>query len=266
MELTVRGESAYVYTAGRRIDPALPTVVLVHGAAGDHSVWARQSRPLARRGFNVLAVDLPGHGRSAGALLTGIEAIVDWVFDLLDAAGIDRAAIAGHSMGSLVALEAAGRRPERIIGIALLGTAVPMAVSDTLLGLVRDRPDDARRLINQWSHAPASQFGGGAEPGIWISGASLALMQRASPASMLTDFSACNAYTNGLAAATRTRCPTLLVVAARDLMTPARAVADLERALAKPRRVDLDACGHSMLAEKGEQVAALLGSFLAAIR
>lgn len=264
MELTIRGQRTFVFTAGRPVDPTLPTLVLLHGAASDHSVWAQQSRYLADRGRNVLAVDLPGHGRSDGAPLPRIEDLADWLPDLLDAAGIDRASLAGHSMGSLVALEAAARMPQRITGIALLGTAVPMAVSETLLAMLRERPDAARRLINQWSHAPASLFGGNQQPGIWMAGASLALMRRSTGETMQTDFSACNAYRNGLDAAARVRCPALLVVADRDLMTPARAVADLERALPDVRRVTLDACGHSMLTEQAERVRATLAAFAAA--
>src|SRR5437868_8841070 len=95
-------------------DAALPTIVFIHGAQNDHSVWALQTRYFAHHGFGVLAVDLPGHGRSKGAPLTSVEAMADWLLALLDTAGAGQAMLVGHSMGSLIALEAAHRAPQRV--------------------------------------------------------------------------------------------------------------------------------------------------------
>ena len=110
MKLTVNGREAYAYTGGKPFDPALPCVVFIHGALNDHSVWTLLARWFAHHGFGVLAVDLPGHMRSAGPALASVEAMADWTLALLDAAGVKQAALAGHSMGSLIALEAAGAR------------------------------------------------------------------------------------------------------------------------------------------------------------
>ena len=96
-------------------------------------MWALQSRYFAHHGFNVLAVDLPGHGRSAGRPLASVEAIADWLPRVLDAAGVATAAVVGHSMGSLAALACAARHGDRVARVALLGPAVPMLVSDALL-------------------------------------------------------------------------------------------------------------------------------------
>ena len=88
MWLSVQGQQAYAYTGGKPFDPSLPTVVFIHGAQHDHSVWILQSRYLAHHGYGVLAVDLPGHGRSAGAPLASVEDMAAWVAALLDAAGV----------------------------------------------------------------------------------------------------------------------------------------------------------------------------------
>ena len=109
MRIEVDGVPAYAYTGGCAFDPRQPVAVFVHGAQHDHSVWILQSRYLAHHGWSVLAFDLPGHGRSAGMPLASVEAMAAWLLAALDAAGVDRAALAGHSMGSLIALEAAGR-------------------------------------------------------------------------------------------------------------------------------------------------------------
>src|SRR6478736_5882596 len=119
MELTVRGQPTYCYTGGKPFDPAKPTVVFIHGVLNDHSVWILQTRYLAHHGWNVLAVDLPGHCRSAGAPPATVEDAANFVIALLDAAGVQTAALVGHSFGSLIALEAASRAPQRISHLVL---------------------------------------------------------------------------------------------------------------------------------------------------
>ena len=87
MIVTVDGAPVYVYTGTRPQIGGLRTLVFVHGAGQDHSVWALQSRYVAHHGRNVLAVDLPGHGRSPGPPLASIEEMSAWLLDVLDAAG-----------------------------------------------------------------------------------------------------------------------------------------------------------------------------------
>src|SRR5580698_4490262 len=120
MMFDVNGTPAYAYTGGNAFEPSRPTAVFIHGAEHDHSVWALQSRYFAHHGFSVLAVDLPGHRRSDGPALTTVAAMADWLAALFDAAGVKRAFVAGHSMGSLIALDFAGRYPQRVTHFALL--------------------------------------------------------------------------------------------------------------------------------------------------
>ena len=128
MKLTVNGREAYAYTGGKAFDSALPCVVFIHGAVNDHTVWTLLARWFAHHGHSVLALDLPGHMRSEGPALASVQDIADWLLDLMTAAGVQRAALAGHSLGSLIALEAAARAPERVTQLAMLGTSVPMPV------------------------------------------------------------------------------------------------------------------------------------------
>ena len=134
MRVDINGTECYAYTGSRPLEKGKPTIVFVHGAANDHSVWALQSRYFALHGFNVLAVDLPGHGRSEGAALASVEAIAAWIAQLLDATGVARAALVGHSLGSLVTLACAARHSNRVTKIALLGPAAPMLVGEELTG------------------------------------------------------------------------------------------------------------------------------------
>lgn len=133
MKLTVDGREAYAYTGGRPFDPSQPAVVLIHGALNDHSVWTLLARWLAHHGLSVLAPDLPGHGRSAGPPPESVQAAGAWVRALLQAAGATQAAWIGHSMGSLIALEAAAQAPDAATRLVMVGTAYPMAVPAALL-------------------------------------------------------------------------------------------------------------------------------------
>ncbi|MFT4193125.1 alpha/beta fold hydrolase, partial [Ottowia sp.] len=178
MYIQVNGAPVYAYTGGKPFDPAKPTVVFIHGVLNDHSVWILQSRHLAHHGWNVLAIDLPGHGRSGGQPPVSVEDAADFVLALLKAMGIDQAALAGHSFGSLIALEAAARAPAHVSHLALVGAAFPMKVSPALLEASVNAPEKAIHMVNVFSHStlcpPPSALG----PGTWLYGSSRALMRR----------------------------------------------------------------------------------------
>ena len=132
-KLIVNNIETFVAHGGQSFDPRRPVVLLVHGAGMDHSVWALQSRALAAQGWSVLAVDLPGHGLSAGQAMPSIEALADWLADLIVAAGLKKAVVAGHSMGALAALELAARHPSQVAALALVGAAASMPVHPDLI-------------------------------------------------------------------------------------------------------------------------------------
>ena len=265
MDYVVQGKRAYCYTGGKTYNAAQPTAIFIHGAQNDHSVWGLQTRYFAHHGFNVLGVDLPGHGRSAGPALASIEEISAWLLALLDAAGIDRAMLIGHSMGSLAALETAGGAPDRISKLALVGTAFPMRVSDALLSAAREEEERAIDMVNIWSHSTMSPKPSSPGPGFSVMGGSRRLMQRIAqrgPELLFhTDFSVCNNYAHGEAAAANIRCPTLLLLGQRDMMTPPKATAALKQAIGHARTVIVPAAGHALMAEQPDAVLDALYGF-----
>ncbi len=153
MELQVKGHSTYCYTGGKPFDAAKPTVIFIHGVLNDHSVWILQTRYLANHGWNVLAIDLPGHCRSAGTPPASVEAAAAFIIALMDAAGLQQAALVGHSFGSLIALETAARAPKRVSHLILVGCAYPMKVSPVLLENSVSKPMLAIDLVNSFSHS-----------------------------------------------------------------------------------------------------------------
>ncbi|RKP50650.1 alpha/beta fold hydrolase [Trinickia fusca] len=265
---TVHGKAAYAYTGGKTFDPARPTAVFLHGAQHDHSVWALQSRYFAHHGFNVLAVDLPGHSRSAGPAATSIGELADWLAALLDTIGVDRAFVAGHSMGSLIALDFAGRYPTRATHLALVSTAFPMVVSDALLDAALHRESEAIELVNNWSHSSLAAKPSCPGPGFWLHGMNQRLMERVAargePHLFHTDFSVCNRYADGLERAAQVQCPVRFVLGSKDMMTPARAARALVDAFKTAGTavdvVTLDA-GHALMSEQPDALLDALFTF-----
>jgi len=264
MNIDLDGHIAYAYTGGKVLDPALPGVVFVHGALHDHSVWILQSRYLAHHGHAVLAVDLPGHGRSGGAPL-GVEAAGRWVASLVEASGVRHAALVGHSMGSLIALEAATHLGARASALVMVGTAFPMKVSSKLLELCQRDALAAIDVVNILSNSTWAAKPSHPGPGFSIHGSNRALMRRmqrgyAAGNLFYADFKACDAYAGLEAAAGQVRCPVTLVLGARDQMTSPQAVAPIVAAL-KPRIVTLPT-GHNLMAEAPDGVLRAIGEAL----
>lgn len=263
MKLSVDGRTVYAYTGGKPFDATLPGVVMVHGASNDHSPWNLAARYFAHHGHAVLAVDLPAHGRSDGPPMADVESLGAWLLRVLDAAGLARAALAGHSMGSLIALHAAGLAPERCTALLMLSTAYPMKVNDALLATAAEAPERAMAMVNAWSFAGLASKPSFPGPGNWLHGANLALMKRlqrgvnAGPNLFLAGFDTCNRYRGGLDAAARVTSPVHLILGAQDQMTPPSATQDLASAL-KASVTRIPHCGHHLLAEQPDATLAAM--------
>ena len=266
MWLDVDGQRAYAYTGGKAPSPAQPTVVFIHGAQHDHSVWILQSRYLAHHGFSVLALDLPGHGRSTGEPLATVPAMAKWVSAVLDAAGVASVAIVGHSMGSLIGLELAGSAPARVARLVMVGGTFPMKVSDALLSAARDDEARAFDMINTWSHLGLNHHPGCPGPGFSVFVQNLRLMERQHKGVLLNDFSACNAYAGGFERADALECPVLFLLGANDQMTPPKSTRALIQRVAKAEVVQVERCGHALMSERPDAVLNALRGFLGPLR
>jgi pimeloyl-ACP methyl ester carboxylesterase len=263
VNFTVDGRQVFAYTAAHALDPAKPTVVFAHGAGLDHSLFGLQSRYFGYHGRNVLALDFPAHGRSAGPPLGTVTEMADWVLRLLDAARVRKAGMVGHSMGSLVALECAARHPERFEKIALLGTAYPMTVTAVFLNAAQENRQDAYDMLNIWGHAAQVALGGNPNPGMWMYGDTLARLARLAPGVLYSDLRACHEYAGGEAAAAKLQCPALFILGRRDQMTAAKAGLAFAHKVPGAQVVQIAPSGHSLMVESPDAVLDALAAFLA---
>ena len=262
MQVQLDGAQVFLADYGKGFDPTRSTVLLVHGAGMDHSVWPLQARHFAYRGWNALAVDLPGHGRSGGEPLGSIAAMADWVAELIEVLGVPSIHLVGHSMGALIGLELAARHGDRVARLALLGAAPKMPVHPALLEAAARPEPLARELICDWGFGPAGHFGGHKAPGSWMLGHALRLLGHAAGPRLHADLAACNDYRDGPQAAAEVRCPTLVLAGAADRMTPAKQGARLAEAIRQSQLLTLPDCGHMMMVEQPGATLDALSAFL----
>jgi pimeloyl-ACP methyl ester carboxylesterase len=276
MYIPVNSQKIYTYTGGKAFDAAKPTLIFIHGVLNDHSVWILQTRYFAHHGYNVLAVDLPGHGKSEGRCPKSVEEGAEFVLALMKAMDLKEAALIGHSWGSLIALHAASLAPEqglRISHLALVGTAFPMKVSPALLETSLNQPMKAIEMVNTFSHSllapPPSALG----PGTWLYGGSRALMRRVLASNahenvFHTGFKACDSYEGAFLASNRLLAlikhapiAILFIVGMADQMTTPKAAQALIDALPHATVAKVSG-GHQLMTEAPEETLQALSNWL----
>ena len=136
----------YYHPVQQKINNSEP-IIFIHGTGMDHTVWTLPVRYFSRKKTDVLAIDLPGHGKNQDKPLDSISKISNYIYNFLDKYKIQRCSLVGHSMGSLIALEMASSRPERVKAISMIGTAFPMQVNEALLESAKSNPQVARLVV-----------------------------------------------------------------------------------------------------------------------
>jgi len=239
----------FANTGGAPFDPSKPTAILVHGAGGDHSIWGGQNRYMAHHGANVLALDLPAHGRSGGKAIDSIAGLAEFLIGIIAAAEVKVPILIGHSMGALASLEAASRLGSDCAGLGLCGVAAKMPVHPDLLGAAQRNELTAAQFIASWGHGSRAHRGGNPTHGIWMMSQAVTLVNRTAPGVLFTDLTACNAYQGALAAAAKVTCPTQFLLGQADKMTPVKAAQPLIDAIPGAEVTILPTIGHMMTVE-----------------
>ncbi len=256
MRARVAGSDVFVGTGSRPFDRSCPTVVFLHGAGMDHTVWVMPARHFARKGFSIVAPDLPGHGRSGGQSLDSVVAMTDWLAQLLEELQVARAAIVGHSMGALVAYTFAARHRALCGQLVVLGISAPMPVTAALLDAAKDNHHAAFEMANTWSHSRRGKIGGNETPGVWMFAGGERLMERTDAGVFHADLAACNAFRPPTAQ--DIDCPVMVISGSADQMTPPargrNVVAELSQAQCAVELVEIAGSGHAMLTERPNAV------------
>lgn len=258
MKVLVDGHQVFIGQGGMAWKLDQRTLVLQHGAGMDRTIWVFLARYFSRHGFNVVCVDLPAHGASEGEVLTSIEACATHLWKVIDVLQAehelpkDEVIFAGHSMGALVALEAAAQRAGQVEQLVLLGTGYPMPVGQPLLDAAQANKQSAVDMIAIFGHSYASQIGHNPVAGISVQNMAMALLERAAPGVLYTDLQACNDYQGGeKAVASLADKPCTVIAGRQDRMTPVKAGKHLASLLEAHLEL-LDNCGHMMMSEQPE--------------
>ena len=226
-------------------------MVFLHGAGGSHQLWLYQVRGL--REATCYALDLPGHGQSAGGGQDCVAAYTDWLIAFLDAAGLEKAALVGHSMGGAIALDAALRYQERVAGLGLVATGARLRVAPAVLdGLHHDLAATVR-LIAEWCYGPQ------VPPEMIRLGEQQ--MAATSPDILHSDFVACNLF-DVTSRLSEIVAPTVIVCGAEDRLTPPKYAAYLRDNIPGAALHLIEGAGHMVMLEKPQQVTAILAQDL----
>ncbi len=265
----------YAYTGTHDLKGDLETIVFVHGASMDHSVWSNQSRYFAYHGYNVVALDLPGHKFSGGEPLSDIVDMATWLNQIIGQIMVQNMGqtmgqatdtayhIVGHSMGALVALEAAARFDHdkaRLNSLSLVGFSYPMSVTPQLMDAAENDPSRAYSMMTEWSHT--SKIGGEPIPGFWSPGMQKSMMENSTPGSIHKNLIACDNYSGGEAAFEKINCPILFISGRKDKMAPAK-LAQQEADRNESASITLiPNCGHNIMSESPDGVLGELKQFI----
>lgn len=233
-----------------------PPLVLVHGAGGTRQHWPVELRRLPGR--RVIAIDLPGHGDSPPPAGSSIGGMALRLVGLLDALGIPRAAVGGHSMGGAVALSLALDAPGRVAGLLLVGTGARLRVTPEILAASAD-PALARQVAEG---VAAVSFGAAAPAAMREELVRGALAQ--APGVLHADFTACDGF-DEMARLRAVRAPARVVVGEEDRLTPPRYAAFLREVLPGEGMDLVPGAGHMVAWEAPGVVAAAAERLLAGI-
>jgi len=261
MYFDVNGKQVFASTGGKPFDNSLPTVVLLHGSGGDHTIWGLHSRFFAFRNYAVLVPDLPAHTNSAGPALASIEEMAEWLNDALETLGADNISLVGHSQGCLMAMEFAARFPDKVKSVSFVASGLATPVNSDLIEAAEKNPDAAVAMMLSWGFGEAGHLHQGPIPGNSMVAGGRRVM-RANALGLAADLKACNAYQNGKNAAAAIDCPIQVILAGNDRMAPRKAGMELVARLADPEVHIIQNSGHMVPQEAPDESRQLLRDFI----
>ena len=246
----------FVSTGGLEFDEEKPSILLMHGSGLTHIVWSLHEQFYASQGFNVLSVDLPGHGNSEGPALKSIEEISNWIKSLMEKINISKISIVGHSQGCLVGIDFASRYSNLISSLVLVAGSYKMPVNQDLIDLAEAGDEKAVLLMMKWGYEGSKAFIGG-NPVKKIINSSREIREILS-----VDLKACNNYKNGKDSLKKINCPTLCIFGDLDKMVPLEVGSKMADLITNSKTNVIQNCGHMIIFEKAFEMRKIVKEFL----
>jgi len=246
----------FVSTGGIDFDKKKSSILLMHGSGLTHIVWSLHEQFYASQGFNVLSVDLPGHGNSEGPSLESIEQISNWVKSLMNVLGIKKIIIIGHSQGSLVGIDFASRYPDLISSLVLVAGSYKMPVNQDLIDYAEAGDEKAVLLMMKWGYEGSKAFIGG-NPVKKIINSSREIREV-----LAVDLNACNNYKDGKESLEKVNCPTLCIFGDLDKMVPLEVGNKMVSMIKNSEKKIINNCGHMIIFEKAFEMRKSVKEFL----
>ena len=238
------------------IDKNKDTIVLLHGSGLSHIVWSLIEQYLSKQNYNILAIDLPGHGNSEGRSLESIEEISDWLEKVFNELNIFKITIIGHSQGCLEALEYCYKYHNRVKSLVFVAGSYRMPVNQDLIDLAADGDDQAVKLMMKWSYEDAKKFIGG-NPVKKIINSPRDIREI-----LAIDLVACNNYKNGSEALKSINCPTLFIFGELDKMISLEKGKKFAELIPNSKTHIIKSCGHMIMFEKAFEMREKISEFL----
>ena len=246
----------FVSTGGMDFDEEKSSILLMHGSGLTHIVWSLHEQFYASQGFNILSVDLPGHGNSEGPSLKSIEEISDWVKSLMNVLDIKKIIIIGHSQGCLVGIDFASRYPNLINDLVLVAGSFKMPVNQDLIDYAEAGDEKVILLMMKWGYEGSKAFIGG-NPVKKIINSSREIREV-----LAVDLNACNNYKSGKESLEKINCPTLCIFGDLDKMVPLEVGNKMASMIKNSEKKVINNCGHMIIFEKAFEMRQIVKEFL----
>ena len=256
MIFQVENKNIHASDSGQGIDINKDTIVFLHGSGLSHIVWSLAEQFFSSKNYNVLSIDLPGHGNSDGPCLNSIEKIADWMEKVFDKLKLKNLILVGHSQGCLEILEYSSRYKERLKKLVFVGGSNKMPVHPDLIELAQSGHSDAVKLMMKWGYEGSKKFIGGNPVEKIIQS------PRDISEILAVDLNACNNYSNGSEAAKVIDLPSMLIFGELDKMVNLEAGKKFSNLIKNSTTHVIKGCGHMIMIEKAFEMREKILEFL----
>ncbi len=256
MDFLIDNKKVFSLDTGENIDTQKETIFLIHGSGQSHVVWSLTSQYLSDQNYNVVTLDLPGHGNSEGESLESIEKMVEWLEKVTLELRINQFSLVGHSQGCLISLEYANKYPKKVKNIIFVAGSYEIPVNKSLIDLALSGNLESLDLMMKWGYGSSKQFIGGNPLQKILNSA------REVREVLAVDLIACNNYKNGINATKKISCPTLFILGDLDKMIRLEKGKQFANLIPNSKIHVIKNCGHMIILEKAFEMREKMVEFL----